>query len=171
MNSIDLTPFYRNDIGFEHFAPLFNGAFHMNKSSGANPAYNIEALDENHYAITLLAAGFDDAELEIQVENDVLTVSGKKADTEGRKYLYRGIPQTSFEQKFSLADYIEVRDASLKNGLLTIHLEKEMPEAMKPRRIQINAQQDNTSAKVFEHQPDEKQDRAMEDDKAVRLSS
>ncbi len=166
MNSIDLTPLYRNSIGFDHFAPLFNNALRMNKSSGSNPAYNIEALDDNRYAITLVAAGFDESELEIQVENDVLTVSGKKVEPENREYLYRGIPQASFEQKFNLADYIEVRDASLNNGLLTIHLEKEVPEAMKPRRIEINAQA-STSGKVLEHQADKKQDKRQDEDQAA----
>lgn len=166
MNSIDLTPLYRNSIGFDHFAPLFNNALRKNPSSNATPAYNIEALDENRYAITLIAAGFDDSELDIQVENDVLTISGKKAEPENREYLYRGIPQASFEQQFNLADYIEVRDASLKNGLLTIHLEKEVPEAMKPRRIQINTQA-SASAKVLEHQTDKKQDKVMDKDKAA----
>lgn len=166
MNSIDLTPLYRNSIGFDHFAPLLNNALRMNKTSSATPAYNIEALDENRYAITLIAAGFEESELEIQVENDVLTISGKKAEPENREYLYRGIPQAAFEQKFNLADYIEVRDASLKNGLLTIHLEKEVPEAMKPRRIEINAQA-SASGKVLEHQADKKQDRVMDKDKAA----
>ena len=166
MNSIDLTPLYRNSIGFDHFAPLFNNALRMNNSSSANPAYNIEALDENRYAITLVAAGFDESELDIQVENDVLTVSGKKAEPESREYLHRGIPQASFEQRFNLADYIKVRDASLKNGLLTIHLEKEVPESMKPRRIQINTQAGG-SANVLEHQTDKQQDKLKDEDKAA----
>lgn len=166
MNSIDLTPLYRNSIGFDHFAPLLNNALRMNKASSATPAYNIEALDESRYAITLVAAGFDESELEIQVENDVLTISGKKAEPENREYLYRGIPQAAFEQKFNLADYIEVRDASLKNGLLTIQLEKEVPEAMKPRRIEINAQA-STSGKVLEHQADKKQDKLQDEDQAA----
>jgi len=166
MNSIDLTPLYRNSIGFEHFAPLFNNALRMNKHSDAAPAYNIEALDDNRYAITLVAAGFDDAELDIQVENDLLSVSGKKSEPENREYLYRGIPQASFKQEFKLADYIEVIDASLKNGLLTIHLQKEVPEAMKPRRIQINTQA-GASARVLEHQADKKQGSSVNEDRAA----
>lgn len=166
MNSIDLTPLYLNSIGFDHFAPLFNNALRMNNSSSGKPAYNIEALDENRYAITLVAAGFDESELDVQVENDLLTVSGNKAEPENREYLYRGIPQASFEQTFNLAEYIEVRDASLKNGLLTIHLEKQVPESMKPRRIQINTQ-DSASANVLEHHADKMQDRAVDNDKAA----
>ncbi|HUV20428.1 MAG TPA: Hsp20 family protein, partial [Gammaproteobacteria bacterium] len=103
------------------------------------PPYDIETTGEDRYAVTLAVAGFDESELEIQVENGVLCVSGKKADeVEEKSYLYRGIANRSFERKFNLADHVEVQGADLKNGLLTVNLIKEIPEAMKPRTIAIN---------------------------------
>lgn len=151
MNPIDLTPLYRSSIGFDHFGALLDSALRSNKTTTGYPAYDIEVLDENEYSITLAVAGFEESELDIQVEKDVLTVSGKKESEENKEYLYRGITTQSFEQKFNLADYIEVKGARLLNGLLTIKLVKEVPEAMKPRRIEINR-----SGKVLEHKSDDK---------------
>ncbi len=151
MNPIDLTPLYRSSIGFDHFGALLDSALRSNKTTTGYPPYDIEVLDENEYSITLAVAGFEENELDIQVEKDVLTVSGKKETEENKEYLYRGITTQSFEQKFNLADYIEVKGAKLLNGLLTIKLVKEVPEAMKPRRIEINR-----TGKVLEHKSDDK---------------
>lgn len=147
MNTIDLTPLYRNSIGFDRLASLLDNALRSDSVGSAYPPYNIEMIEENRYAITLAVAGFDQNELNVSVENGVLTVSGKRDRDDERKYLYQGIAQRSFERKFSLADYVEVKDASFSNGLLTISLEKEIPEAMKPRTIAISQ---DTSA--IEHQ-------------------
>ena len=107
------------------------------------PPYNIEVIDENQYRITLAVAGFEESELDVQIENGVLSVRGKKANDQGtEQYLYQGIANRSFERKFNLADYIEVSGAQLNNGLLDISLVKEIPEAMKPKTIAIN-QSDN----------------------------
>jgi len=140
MNTIDLTPLYRSSIGFDRMGSLLDNALRSQKAGVGFPPYDIETTGEDRYAITLAVAGFEESELDIQVEKGVLCVRGKKADEgEERSYLYRGIANRSFERKFNLADYIEVRGADLKNGLLTISLVKEIPEAMKPRSIAIKA--------------------------------
>ena len=140
MTTIDLSPLYRSSIGFDRMASLLDSAMRGQNTAAGFPPYDIESTGEDRYAITLAVAGFDESELDIQVENGVLRVRGKKADTgEDKSYLYRGIANRSFERKFNLADYIEVSGAELKNGLLIVSLVKEIPEAMKPRQIGINA--------------------------------
>ena len=151
MTAIDLTPFYRSNIGFDRLASMLDSALSTDQPTTGNPRYNIEATEENHYAITLDVAGFSQDEIDILVENGVLTVLGKKTDQEkDAQYLYQGITFRPFERKFNLADYVEVTGANLRNGLLTINLVKEIPEAMKPRKIQIE-----TPNKVIEHQKEE----------------
>ena len=138
MTTIDLSPLYRSSIGFDRMGSLLDSALRSQKAAVGFPPYDIEAVGENRYAITLAVAGFDESELDIQVENGVLRVRGKKAeDGEEKSYLYRGIANRSFERKFNLADHVEVSGAELKNGLLIISLVKEIPEAMKPRSIAI----------------------------------
>lgn len=137
MNAIDLTPLYRNSVGFDRLGSLINHALTSEASTSGYPPYNIEVIDENRYAITLAVAGFSQEELDIQVEKGVLTVRGNKNAKEERNYLYQGIANRTFERKFNLADYIEVTGADLSNGLLTINLLKEIPEAMKPKSIAI----------------------------------
>ncbi|MCP4335883.1 MAG: Hsp20 family protein [Gammaproteobacteria bacterium] len=140
MNTIDLTPLYRSSIGFDRMGSLLDNALRSQKAGVGFPPYDIESSGEDRYAITLAVAGFEESELDIQVEKGVLCVSGKKADEgEEKSYLYRGIANRSFERKFNLADHIEVRGADLKNGLLTISLVKEIPDTMKPRSIAIKA--------------------------------
>lgn len=146
MNTIDLTPLYRNSIGFDRLASLLDNALRTDSVTSGYPPYNIEMLGENRYAITLAVAGFDQNELELMVEKGVLTVRGKKAKEEDRNYLHQGIANRAFERKFNLADYVEVTGADLNNGLLTINLVKEIPEAMKPRTIAINQ-----NSNVIEH--------------------
>lgn len=139
MTTIDLSPLYRSSIGFDRMGSLLDSALRSQKAGVGFPPYDIESTGENRYAITLAVAGFEESELDIQVENGVLRVRGKKADeVEEKSYLYRGIANRSFERKFNLADHVEVSGAELKNGLLTVNLVKEIPEAMKPRSIAIN---------------------------------
>ena len=139
MNTIDLTPLYRSSIGFDRFGTLLDMALRSDQSAAGYPPYNIEVTGENRYAITLAVAGFTIEDLEIQVENNVLTVRGKKTnDDNPHNYLYQGIATRSFERGFNLADYVEVSGAELRNGLLTVNLVKEIPEAMKPKRIEIS---------------------------------
>ena len=145
MTTLDFTPLYRSTIGFDRVASLLNNALHTDQSNGY-PPYNIEVVAENEYAITIAVAGFTNEELDLQTENNVLTVRGKKrAASKDTSYLYQGIANRSFERKFNLADHVEVSAANLENGLLTIALVKEIPEAMKPKSIPINSQ-----AKVIE---------------------
>lgn len=149
MNRVDLTPLYRSSVGYDRFGSLLDAAFQTEKTSAGYPPYNIEVVEENNYAITIAVAGFKEAELNIQVENGVLTVSGKKENSEEAKnFLHQGIASRSFERKFNLADHIEVVDAKLADGLLNVHLVKEIPEAMKPKSIAISSE----SPRVISHE-------------------
>lgn len=141
MNSIDLSPLYRNSVGFDRLASLLDSAFRADSVTSSYPPYNIEMIEDNRYTITLAVAGFDQDDLDINVEKGVLSVRGRKQADEERQYLYQGIANRAFERKFSLADHVEVTGADLNNGLLTISLVKEVPEAMKPRTIEINRKQ------------------------------
>jgi len=138
MNTIDLTPLYRNSVGFDRMASLLDNALRSDSSSQGYPPYNIEVIEDNRYTISLAVAGFTQDDLDINIEKGVLTVRGNKADDSDKNYLHRGIANRAFERKFNLADYVEVTDADLDNGLLTISLLKEIPEAMKPKSISIN---------------------------------
>ena len=147
MTRIDLTPLYRSSIGFDRLGSLLDTALRSEKTTGGYPPYDIEARGDNQYALTLAVAGFEQSELDIQVEKGVLTVRGKKAEDQSeRNYLYQGIANRAFERKFNLADYVEVSGADMNNGLLTINLAKEIPEAMKPKSIAIKL-----SGNVLEH--------------------
>jgi len=138
MTTLDLTPLYRSSVGFDRFGSLLDAAL-QEKNSAGYPPYNIEALDENQYAITLAVAGFKESELDIQTENGVLTVRGNKEGSNStQNFLHRGIAQRSFERKFNLADHVEVVNANLADGLLNIELVREIPDAMKPKSISIN---------------------------------
>jgi molecular chaperone IbpA len=148
MNRIDLTPLYRSSVGFDRFGSLLDAAFQTEKTSAGYPPYNIEVVEENNYAITVAVAGFKQSELDIQVENGILTVRGKKEASGDKNYLHQGIASRSFERKFNLADHIEVTGADLQDGLLTVKLVKEVPEAMKPKSISING----SEARVITHE-------------------
>jgi molecular chaperone IbpA len=136
-NTIDMAPFARSTIGFDRLLNQLETL--AEPSPGDNyPPYNIEKLNDDQYRVALAVAGFTDNELEVTVEFNQLTVSGKKAGSEDKDMLYHGIANRPFIRRFSLADYMVVKDAKLSNGLLTIDLERQLPEAMKPRRIAIN---------------------------------
>lgn len=143
MNSIDLTPLYRSSIGYDRLGALIDNALRGGDHASSYPPYNIEVIDENHYTITLAVAGFDRSELELTVENSVLTIRGNKAkDGNQRRYLHQGIAHRGFERRFNLAEYVEVEKADFSNGLLTVELKREIPEAMKPRNIPIGEERD-----------------------------
>ncbi len=153
MTTIDLSPLYRSTVGFDRFGSLLDTLMSAEKSASTGyPPYNIEVVGEDRYTITIAVAGFEESDLDIQVENGTLTVRGKqeKADVE-RKYLHQGIAKRSFERKFTLADHVEVSGAELRNGLLQLSLVKEVPEAMKPRKISIGG-----TDTVLEHKASEK---------------
>ena len=142
MKSIDLTPFYRNSIGYDQIGSLIDQAFRSSDSSAAYPPYNIEAIDDYHYAITLAVAGFKRESLDITVEKGVLTIVGNKvSDSDNRRYLHQGIASRMFERHFNLAEHVEVTGADLSDGLLTVNLKRDVPEEMKPRSIPIGGNQ------------------------------
>jgi len=141
MTSIDFSPLFRSMIGFDRLSNALETAYRT--EPGGYPPYNVEATGDNDYRITLAVAGFTEKDLALEVKENILTVSGTRteepevADT---RYLYRGIANRSFERKFQLADYVRVVDARLENGLLNIELRREIPEAMKPRKIEIRGE-------------------------------
>lgn len=136
MRSIDFSPLYRSAIGFDRLANLIESA--ASNGNAGYPPYNIEQLGDSDYRISMAVAGFTQEELELSFQENLLTVKGnKQADTE-RNYFYQGIAERGFERRFQLADYVRVKGADLKNGLLHIDLVREVPEAMKPRKIEIN---------------------------------
>ena len=141
MHSFDLTPLFRTAIGFDRLAQTLESA--NRADAGGYPPYNIELTGEDHYRISLAVAGFSADELDIEVKQNVLTVAGKKADDiTDRQYLHRGIATRGFQRSYQLADYVRVDSADLKDGLLHIDLVREVPDAMKPRRIEIRGQDD-----------------------------
>jgi len=135
----DLSPLYRSTIGFDRLFNLLDSAANVDTGAPTYPPYNIERLGENEYRITMAVAGFGENELNVEVNQNTLTVTGKRTDTEGdsEALLYRGIAARSFERRFQLADFVEVTGANIDNGLLHIDLKREIPEAMKPRSIAI----------------------------------
>ena len=142
MRTLDLTPLYRSAVGFDRLAGLLESAARTSETTGW-PPYNIETTGENAYRIEIAVAGFKPEELNLEVKENLLTVTGKKAanDDAGRKYLHRGLAERDFERRFQLADYVIVTEANLDNGLLAISLKRELPEALKPRSIPIGTAQ------------------------------
>lgn len=148
MRTVDMTPLFRSMVGFERLFDTMDTAAKQESGSGY-PPYNIEQLGEHEYRIELAVAGFSEDDLDIEIQENVLTIAGKRVsaeDGEQRNFLHRGIAERSFERRFHLAENVLVRDADLKNGLLAIRLEREIPEAKKPRQIAINGK---TSAKLI----------------------
>ena len=136
MRTYDLSPLFRSTIGFDR---LFNLVETAQRAAEDNyPPYNIERIADDRYQITLAVAGFSPDEISITAEQNVVTVEGTKVEKAEREFLYRGISTRQFKRQFSLADYVQVRGASFDNGLLKVELVREVPEAMKPRRIAIN---------------------------------
>ena len=139
MRTLDLSPLYRSAIGFDRLASLLDSMNSAEQNQPAYPPYNIELTGEDAYRISMAVAGFDESELDIQMEQNRLTVSGKKpAEENNRNFLHRGIAARNFERRFQLADHVRVTAANLANGLLHIELVREIPEAMKPRKIEIS---------------------------------
>ncbi|MET3996863.1 molecular chaperone IbpA [Bradyrhizobium sp. JR7.2] len=137
MRTHDFAPLWRSTIGFDR---LFDLAETAQRASEDNyPPYNIERLADDRYQISLAVGGFSPEDIVITAEQNVVTVEGSKSDKTERDFLYRGISHRSFKRQFSLAEYVQVKGAAFDNGLLTIELVREIPEAMKPRRIAIGA--------------------------------
>ena len=138
MRTYDFTPLYRSAVGFDRLAGLLESAARTSQENGW-PPYNIETTGENAYRIEIAVAGFKPDELTLEVKENLLTVTGRKtANDDTKKYLHRGLAERNFERRFQLADYVLVTDANLADGLLSISLKRELPEALKPRTVQIN---------------------------------
>lgn len=139
MQTFDFSPLYRSSVGFDRLARLMDANTRPGTPAGNGfPPYDIATIGEDEYRITMAVAGFAESELDIEVHDQALTVSGnKKEEDESVQYLHRGIAERNFSRKFQLADYVKVADAHLENGILTIDLQRVVPEAMKPRTIKI----------------------------------
>lgn len=138
MRNLDLSPLFRSTIGFDHLDKLFEAAFRDASRDVSYPPYNILKVGPDKYRITMAVAGFGEKDLDITAQENVLTVRGQIQEPEkGVEYLHRGIAQRPFEHRFQLADHVKVVGAKLVNGLLDVELVREVPEAMKPRKIEI----------------------------------
>jgi molecular chaperone IbpA len=141
MTTFDFSPLFRTTVGYDRLASLLNSATRLEQGAGF-PPYNIQKAGEDRYRITMAVAGFSQDELNITTENNRLVVSGEKPEeqeSEDNAFLYRGIATRSFERRFNLAEHVKVTGARMDNGLLHIELEREIPEAMKPRSIEIKS--------------------------------
>jgi len=143
MRNFDLDSLWRSSVGFDRLFDLIDETARWTGEEIHYPPYNIERTGEDHYQISLALAGFTPEEVSITAEQNVLTVEGREAEEAEHQYLYQGISARPFRRVFNLADYVEVKSASFESGLLKIDLVREVPEAMKPRRITINADKDN----------------------------
>lgn len=139
MRNMDLTPLYRASVGFDRIADLMDRALTSEVAAPTYPPYNIEKTGENAYRISIAVAGFAADDLSVEMRDGAVIVSARKAaEDEARTYLHRGIATRAFERKFALADHVRVEGASHVDGMLHIDLVREIPEALKPRRIAIS---------------------------------
>ena len=150
MTTFDFAPLFRTAIGFDRMARLMDTASSADASS--YPPYNIEKTGEDAYRLTMAVAGFSPTELDITVQENTLLVTGnaQKEDEDGGGYLHRGIARRTFERRFSLADHMKVMGASLNNGLLSVDVVREVPEAAKPRTIKIGTTVETVQPQVME---------------------
>lgn len=149
MNTIDLTPLYRTMVGFDRMANMIDSAARLDGTQ-SYPPYNIERIGENEFAIEVAVAGFAEDELEIETNDGLLTIAGRKSEDDAageRQFLHRGIAQRGFLRRFQLADHVIVTGADLRHGLLRVELRRELPEAKKPRKIAIGAASAEASKK------------------------
>jgi molecular chaperone IbpA len=141
MRTFDLAPLYRSTVGFDRLANMLDSAMTTDVGANTYPPYNIEKSGENEYRITVAVAGFTEDELSVELRDGQLLISARKAEDdeapEGRTYLHRGIAARAFEKRFQLADHMRAVGAESKDGLLHIDLVREVPEALKPRKIEI----------------------------------
>ncbi len=140
MTRFDFSPLYRTTVGFDHLSSLLDAVSRNDGAASGYPPYNIELLDKDSYRITMAVAGFSEDDLNIQVENEELTIRGRQAEEKReRNFLHQGIGARQFERRFRLAEHVKVHNAKLENGLLHIELVREVPEAMRPRTIPIGS--------------------------------
>jgi molecular chaperone IbpA len=151
MRHFDLTPLYRSTIGFDRIGSMLDTLSAFEGEAPSYPPYNIERVGENDYRISMAVAGFSEGDLDIEVKEHTLSIRGeKRVEQENSTFLHRGIAARSFERRFQLADYVVVKGASLENGLLHVDLVRELPEAMKPRTIEITTKQETEQPKVLD---------------------
>ncbi|MFK7765494.1 MAG: Hsp20 family protein [Roseobacter sp.] len=140
MRTYDFAPLYRATVGFDQIADMLDRVLTTEGTQPSYPPYNIEKLEDDAYRISIAVAGFSESDLTVEVRENALIVSARKAEEDGdRSYLHRGIATRAFERRFHLADHVRVRGASHEDGMLHINLEREIPEALKPRQIAINS--------------------------------
>ena len=156
MRTYDVAPLYRSTVGFDRLFDLLAQADRVDPTT-TWPPYNIEKIADDQYRITMAVAGFAPDEIELTQHNTTLLVSGQRKGADERQYLHRGIAGRSFRQTFNLADHVKVTGADLANGLLTVELKREVPEALKPRRIAIDG---NLSAVGQDNAPTQVEDQA-----------
>lgn len=138
MRTYDLSPLYRSSVGFDRLSSIMENVLSADSSQSGYPPYNIEKIDENDYRITIAVAGFTEADLNIEARDGLLIVSGKKlAEEKDANFLHRGIATRAFEKRFQMADHVRATTARTENGLLHVDLVREVPEALKPRTIEI----------------------------------
>lgn len=137
MRTFDFAPLYRATVGFDQIADLMDRVLASDTNQSTYPPYNIEKTDDDSYRISIAVAGFSENELSVEARENALIVAAKKADEDTKTYLHRGIATRAFERRFHLADHVRVVGASHADGMLHIELQREMPEALKPRRIEI----------------------------------
>ncbi|MEL7026844.1 MAG: Hsp20 family protein [Pseudomonadota bacterium] len=150
MRSFDFAPLHRATVGFDQIADLMDRVLSDTQGAPSYPPYNIEKTGDDAWRISIAVAGFTDADLNVEVKENALLVTAKKSEEEGKKtYLHRGIATRAFERRFHLADHVRVTGASHTDGMLHIDLTREVPEALKPRRIEI-ATGETVEAKAVE---------------------
>ena len=158
-SSFDFSPYRRSTVGFDHLFDYLERASRAEQPDNY-PPYDIEKLSDDSYRITLAVAGFGTGDIDITARQNLLVVTGRKAENKSRdgSYLHMGIANRAFERRFELADFVRVENAEMKDGLLSIELVREIPDAMKPRKIEINGGQSRTiegeSARTSERQPE-----------------
>ena len=150
MRDFDLTPIWRSTVGFDRLVDLIDNSLRL-AGEDNYPPYNIARTGEDNYRISLALAGFKPEEITVTAEQNMLTVEGRKVEKDDREYLYQGISARPFRHQFNLADYVGVKGATFEDGLLQIDLVRELPEAMKPRRIEIKSGPSGSDNQQIEH--------------------
>ena len=138
MRHFDFSPLYRATVGFDQIVDMFDSVMTSDIQTSSYPPYNIEKIDEDAYRISIAVAGFSEADLNVEVRENSLIISAGKSEEEKKNYLHRGIASRSFKRQFQLADHVQVTGANHSDGMLHIELKREVPEALKPRQIQIS---------------------------------
>lgn len=147
MANLDFTPLYRSSVGYDQLPRILQTAMKLSDSDVGYPPYNIVRTGEDTYEIAVSLAGYSQDDIEIVVEQNHMTISGKMPTDENVQYLHRGIAGRSFKRNFDLADYIEIKGATFENGMLTVKLQREIPDRLKPRQIEIKADKKVASIK------------------------